>query len=257
MLWFVITLALLFITYRYLSSPVEKQRSDTDSIEIDDEALLEEKDNWETFDLYSAKLLPATGRYKISYQDQTGLKTERIIRVKRVHESLGEYAIDAHCELRNAHRTFINSRVQKVVNVDTGEVVSSLANHALAQYQESGEGQVLAAIEKNWLGVAILIFVCRADGQMRKEERNIVAEYLNKCSLELELDAFELDRLIKTIGDVDYREFKKIVTSLKKVGEIDSLKLILGCAEKIVATQKIIDPMEKVALDFISEAVNS
>jgi predicted DNA-binding transcriptional regulator YafY len=62
-------------------------------------------------------MLPAKGRYRISYEDQRGLRTERDIEVKRVHECGGKYAIDAHCFLRNAHRSFLGERIEKTVNL--------------------------------------------------------------------------------------------------------------------------------------------
>lgn len=123
----------------------------------------EEKDNWERFDFYSARLLPAKGRYRINYEDQRGLKTERDIEVKRVHENAGKYAIDAHCLLRSAHRSFLGERIQKAINLDSGEIVEDLARDAIAQYNDSGEGLALAAIDKEWMGIAVLVFVCRAN----------------------------------------------------------------------------------------------
>ena len=58
------------------------ERSDTpDARKIDPGNAEEEKDNWEKFDYCNARLLPAKGNYKIIYEDQSGLKTERDIKV--------------------------------------------------------------------------------------------------------------------------------------------------------------------------------
>ncbi len=219
-----------------------------------DEGQEEEKDNWERFDFYSARMLPAKGRYRINYEDQRGFKTEREIQVKRVYENGGQYALDAHCLLRNAHRSFINERIQKAINIETGEIIESVARDALAQYNDSGEGRALAAIDKEWMGVAILAFVCRADGQMRKEERTIVAEYLKRRCSTLKLDDAELDSAIKSIGDPGHREFKRIVRDLKSAGDSEQLRDLFDCANRIVGTQKAAAPMEKAALEILSEA---
>ncbi|MDE2210331.1 MAG: hypothetical protein KGJ99_11450 [Betaproteobacteria bacterium] len=216
----------------------------------------EEKDNWERFDFYAARMLPASGRYRIYYQDQRGLKTERDIEVKLVHESAGQYAIDAHCLLRNAHRTFLNERIQRAVNLDTGEITENLARNAIAQYSSSGEGRALAAMDKEWMGVAILAFVCRADGQMLKPKRQIVAEYLKRRCPTLTLDDSDLDAAIKSFGEPDHREFKRIVRDLRAAGKREQLSDLLDCANRIVATGKTTGPMEKAALTILSEAVS-
>jgi len=220
-----------------------------------DDAKDEEKDNWEQFDFYRAKMLPAKGRYRINYEDQRGLKTERDIEVKRVHECQGKYAIDAHCSLRDAHRSFLGERIKKAINLDSGEIVEDLARDAIAQYNDSGEGRALAAIDKEWMGVVALVFVCRADGQMRKAERTIVAEYLKRRCSDVLLDDAELDSAIKALGEPDHREFKRIIRDLKTAGERDRLADLLDCAKRIVETQKTVAPMEKAALEILEEAV--
>ncbi len=215
----------------------------------------EEKDNWEQFDFYRARMLPAKGRYRINYEDQRGLKTERDIEVKRVHECEGKYAIDAHCFLRNAHRSFHGERIGKAINLDSGELVENLARDAIAQYSDSGEGRALSAIDKEWMGVAVLVFVCRADGQMRKAERAIVAEYLKRHCADVLLDDAELDSAIKALGEPDHKEFKRIIGDLKTAGERERLTDLLDCAKRIVDTQKNVAPMEKAALEILEGAV--
>lgn len=218
-------------------------------------AEVDAKDNWESFDFYRAKMIPANGRYRITYEDQLGLKTDRDIVVKRVHEHDGRYAIDAHCLLRNEHRSFLGEGIKKSVNLDSGEIVADLACDAICQYAESGEGLALSAIDKEWMGVAVLIFVCRADGQMRKSERIIVANYLKKYCSNVLFEDDKLDSAIRALGNTDQKEFKRIIRDLKSAGEHGRLIDLLDCAKQIVATQKTIDPIEKAALEILEEAV--
>lgn len=171
----------------------------------------EEKDNWEGFNFYAATMHPAQGRYRISYEDQRGLKTERDIEVKRVHKYKGEYAIDAHCLLRHAHRSFLNDRIRKAVNLYNNTTVENVALDAIAQYNNSGRGKAFAAINQEWAGVSVLAFVCRADGQMRKEERAIIADYIKRHNTKETFDDAalnaELDDAIKAIMEPDSKEF--------------------------------------------------
>lgn len=238
---------------RELVIRVESSVSNGSAEETNSEA--EEKDNWEKFDFYRAKMLPAKGRYRINYEDQRGFKTERDIEVKRVHECDGKYAVDAHCLLRNAHRSFLSERVAKAVNLDTGEIVENLAGDAIAQYADTGEARALSAINKEWMGVAVLVFVCRADGQMRQPERAVVAEYLKRHCADMSLDDGDLDSAIKALGEPDLKEFKRIIRDLKDAGDQERLTDLLGCAKRIVETQKSVAPMEKAALEMLQDAV--
>ncbi len=265
MSWVIVLALVAFgIYFAFLRKPKSNEvviRIDTTSspetrASTSSEGVGEEKDNWEQFDFYTARMLPASGRYRINYEDQRGLKTERDIQVKRVHENRGQYAIDAHCLLRNAHRSFLSERIQKAVNLDTGEIVENLARDAMAQYSNSGEGRALAAIDKEWMGVAVLTFVCRADGQMRKSERLIVTEYLKRRCPAVTLDDADLDSAIKSLGEPDHKEFKRIVRDLKNAGEREQLIDLLEYAKRIVATQKAVTPIEKAALEILSEAVS-
>lgn len=263
MIWFLLLVLILGIAVLVVNSQSNKINQNVELEEAQDDIENqrtttkddEPKDNWEKFDFYESKMLPAFGRYKIKYEDQDGLKTERVVQIKRVYENNGKYALDAHCEFRNAHRTFINERVQQAINVETGQVVSNLAIDALEKYKDSDEWKALEAIDKNWFGVALLVFVSRADGQMRKNERLHIASYLRLRSSEIDLDETTLDKAIKAIGEPSYKEFKSMVLELKKYDDKEHLKLIFDLSLKIVETQKIIDPMEKVAIDIISEAI--
>lgn len=222
--------------------------------EHDDAEEYEEKDNWESFNFYGARILPAKGRYHITYTDQRGMTTERDIEIKRVYDDKGKFAIDALCYLRNAHRSFIDERITNAVDLDSGEVVSSVAQHAIAQYQDSGEGKVWAAIGREWQAVQMLAFVCRADGRMMKAERAVVGDYLKRRCADMPPDDEVIDKAIKEIGEPDQREFKRLILDMKKAGDVERLRDILDCAKRIVATQKSIDPMEKAAIELLENS---
>lgn len=215
----------------------------------------EEKDNWESFNFYGARLLPAKGRYHITYTDQRGLTTERDIDIKRAYNDEGKFAIGAFCHLRGGHRSFIDERIKSAVDLDSGEVVSSVAQHAIAQYQDSGEGKLWSAIGREWQAVQMLAFVCRADGRMMKAERAVVGDYLKRRCADLPDDDESIDKAIKEIGEPDQREFKRIIADMKAAGDTDRLRDVLDCAKRIVATQKTVDPMEKASIELLENAI--
>lgn len=214
----------------------------------------EDKDNWERFNFYGAQIVPAIGRYHITYTDRSGLTTERDITIKRAYDDDGKFAIAAHCHLRKAHRSFIDESINSAVDLDTGEVVPSVARHAIEQYHNSDEGKVWKAIGREINSVLALLFVCRADSRMMKAERAIVADYLKRHCHDLDLDDTQLDNTIKTLGTPDQREFKKIIADMKAAGDIDRLRDITDCAKRIVATQKNVDPLERAAIEILEAA---
>lgn len=217
----------------------------------------DENNNFENFDFYSSKTIPAQGNYRITYVDQKGLKTDRVISVKRVYQDEnGNFALDAQCHLRNAHRSFIDSKILNAVDFKTGEIIKSVAEHAISKYRESGTGKSFTAIEQEWEAVQLLVFVARADGRMMKAERYVIADYLKRRCRELVVNTpSELDNAIKEIVEPDYRGFKRIIAGLKSSGDFDRLQDITNCAKRIVATKKTVTPIENDAIELLEKAI--
>lgn len=211
----------------------------------------ENDDLWERFDFAGAGIIPAFGDYNITYTDQQGMTTNRNISVIRAFENNGRHAVSAYCHLREDQRTFVDKRIGRAIDISTGEVVRSVARHAIAKYGDTPEGQVLKAIDRETMALYLLAFVCRADGRMMKAERAIIADYLKRRCHDIALDDVELDNAIKTLGAPDKNQFKKIIADMKSAGDIARLRDITDCAKRIVATQKNIDPLEKAAIEML------
>jgi hypothetical protein len=65
---------------------------------------------------------------RITYQDRNDERTTRDIVAKQyLDHSPGE--IYAYCKLRRAHRTFVTSRIEQAIDLDTGEVVKRLPTY--------------------------------------------------------------------------------------------------------------------------------
>jgi len=232
-------------------SPVEEPSTDFE----------EDKDNWEGFNYYKSVVVPAKGRYRIKYTDQRGMNTEREINVKRAYDDQGKFAINAFCTMRQANRSFLDERIQSAVNLDTGEIVNSVAQDAIHQYATSDEGVsyaqekfVYEEIQKEWAGICILMFVAKADGRLVKKERDIVAEYLKKYCKERSFSDEVLDKVIKQLGAPEQRQFESLVKQINKSGDAIKLNVLYECAEKIVGTGKSVEPFERYALEVLQRA---
>lgn len=217
----------------------------------------EDKDNWEKFNFHSAQLVPAGGRYNITYMDQRNLITNRDITIKRAYNDNNKFAFDAHCHLRNSHRSFIDERISKGLDLETGEIINSVAQHSISKYENTRENKMWTEMGKETISLFLLSYVCRADGRMLKSEREIVADFVRRRCNGKEFDPEELDKAIKNLGNIEYKEFKRFISKMKSSGDLDKLKDITDCAKRIVDTQKIIDPLERVAIDILEEAIKT
>lgn len=214
---------------------------------------------------WGAPAEPAVGRYRIEYVDAQGHKTERVIEVRSVQTVEGKHAILARCLLRGANRTFIEDRIASAVNMDTGEVVASVATDAINNYAETDEGKANAAESKAWAAIAgesdavsALIYVCRADGQMRAPERAIVAGYVLGQAPHMQVDSAALDDVIKQCyGPVGHRDFQSLLKRVAQSRDREGLERLLCCAEKIVGTQKTIHPQEVAAIEMMRRIFQS
>lgn len=215
-----------------------------------------DKDNWEQFNFYGSEMLPATGNYHIVYIDQRGMTTERNISIKRAYNDSGKYAVNAMCHLRGAHRSFIDDRIQKAIDTDTGEIVDSVAKHSIQQYENTEVGQMWKAIGGQSVYLYVLCFICKADGRMLKAERNLIAEFIKTRCPDIVFNDIELDNAVKTMGAPDFREFKRLIIKMRSE-DLDTLKQINEYSKRIVATQKSIDPLEKAALDTLDHVISN
>lgn len=206
------------------------------------------------FNFAGAKILPASGYYNITYTNRHGITTNRNISVSRVYENNGKFVIDAYCHLRASRRSFFEHRINRAVDLNTGQFVNNVAQHAITSFDD-------ALIQKTWetmsyemMGLYLLEFICCADRRMLKTERSIVADYLKRRRPDIVLDDEQLERILKRLGTPDPRQFKRIVSDMKASGDIARLREIADCAKRLVATPKTADPLEKAAIEIPEEA---
>jgi hypothetical protein len=214
-----------------------------------------ERDNFEKFNFYSSIALEAIGNYRINYTDQRGLNTIRDIRVKRVHKDGDSYAVDAHCMLRGAHRSFINDRINEAINLETGEIIHSLALHAIDQYNNSDKAKAISIIDDEWGGICVLLFVACSDGRLTRPEKVIIKDYIKNRNPSFDPCGLQDDRYINRHLAASHIEFRRIVSELATSGESKKLEDIYFAAKKIVETGSKVDPMERAALDIIDSAL--
>ena len=188
---------------------------------------------------------------QINYVDAKGQESERRITMKSISETYdGDYVIQSYCHEKNAQRMFKLSRITRLVDMETGEVFTDANKYFLDRYKDSPLGLITKCFQELEAEILVLTFVARADGYLRKKEREIIASFISQKYSET-LDSTILESEIRRTY-CDSGDFR---TALKKISKkpITEKKLIFETANNIIATDKKLDPMELGTLELIEK----
>lgn len=221
----------------------------------------DEREPWERFDFYSSTHYDGAGDYEIQYTDALGNPSTRKITIKQVMiDKNDNVSINAHCHKRQAQRTFLCSRIRRIVDLETGEIVpvSDLGNIARKKYQKSPEGIKSAArklAEEDFSNcydkIAPLYFIAKADGRMVKNEREII---LNTFDTLNPGHAHDRDALENVLRDYDPPTHAQVSKYLKALtDDPESLKLLDSAARELIALKKNPNEIELAALAMIQK----
>lgn len=144
---------------------------------------LPERDNWESDYLVGEENeIPVEIESFIHYRDGLGQESRRKIRTRSLTPWGDDHAILAFCHARNAHRTFLVSRVTEFVDLSSGEVVDNIENYLRAIYRKSPQGRLDKALTNLATEILILLFIGRSDGRLNLKERESIQKYLEETT---------------------------------------------------------------------------
>ena len=254
----VIIIIAFFIGKRFGSSsnPEIKVTFESDGFDEYDDEEDENRDAWEGsfWDASDPKKL--TAHLEIEYVDGNKATTTRSIRVREYDNELYGGIIMGHCELRNATRTFRFDRIKKCVDLETGELLTDVKKYLNERYEKSPEKstEILAS---DYIDVLkVIYFVAKADGQYRKEEKEVISLYVRKLVRDDRITTKMIDEILKEIDVPTMQGFKLAIGRTLKGGEVNP-ELLASCCQEIVDTQKSVHPMEKEALAYIDKKLSS
>ena len=100
-----------------------------------------------------------------------------------------DFAILAFCKDVQAHRTFLVSRIQRFVDLATGQPVADVVKYLKETYARSPRGATETALEARHTEAAVLAFLARASGNITAKERARISGFLyssvpSDCSLD-------------------------------------------------------------------------
>lgn len=97
-----------------------------------------------------------------------------------------------------------------------------------------------------------LVFIGKADGQLRENECDVVAEYLKFAQKEhLTTDTSYIAFRARELKNIEYIEYKKTLKNMNK----PQAEVFFMWASRVVNTQDKIHPFEEVLLDNIKEHI--
>jgi hypothetical protein len=209
-----------------------------------------DKDDWEGSFWEVSQPVPAKARLRLDYTDGAGKRTTRTVDVRQFG-SMGPYSLlIAHCHMRDATRTFRTDRIRTCIDVETGEVISNVSAFLQEQYERSPERTKEVFLEAEFDVLRILLFVGKADGQLRAAEKAIIREVCMALANDSRITDEMIDESIRYMDVPTLQAFKLAAGRIAKRDE-SSRSTVMAAAERIVATQKAVHPAEADAIAYL------
>jgi hypothetical protein len=173
----------------------------------------------------------------LEYEDADGDVSRRDIKVIRIGNEDGRWYVYAYCYLREDYRQFRFDRIHSLSL--NGKPVAEPEKYLFDLYFNSPEYKLGLLLETKSEELALLVFMARADGSMRKNEREAVAEYIKSISDITDNNA--IHESVKIL-QVDLPVFNKILKNTKRWTDEKKTEVLHG-VEKVYAAKKSHDPI--------------
>ena len=126
-------------------------------------------------------------------------------------------------------------------------------NFYIVAYCHSPKYKTENALKEKAEQLSLLVFLARADGTMRKNEREIILKYLDSQIQGLDLDAAE--KRVKSL-QCDLRAFNQILKNAQQWPGAEK-QMLLSCINQMYSLKKTPDPMEKAAFEKIKVSLST
>jgi hypothetical protein len=210
----------------------------------------DDKDNWEGSFWEVQQPFPAKATLRIKYEDGAGKQTERVVDVRQFGTDVGGNILIGNCRMRNATRTFRTDRIKRCIDEEAGEIVSDVFAYLREKYDSSPERTRDTLIEVEYDTLRVLLYVGKADGQLRAPERAIIRETCRALANDSRITDAMIDESFSSLDAPTLHAFKLAVGRIGKT-ETAGRTLLMKAAEDMVATQKTVNPAEKDALEYL------
>jgi hypothetical protein len=187
----------------------------------------------------------------LTYKDIEGKKTHRVVDVWRCDNQPAGLLV-GHCNLRKETRTFRLDRITQAIDTETGEVVADVRAFLWERYQKSPGFAAQKLLEEEYDTLRILLYVGKADGQLRENEKIIIRTTCKAISSASTITDQAIDDIFRQLAVPSVHAFKLAVGRQADKPE-SARRTLIEAAEKMVATQKTVHPAEKEALEYMNK----
>ena len=211
-----------------------------------------DKDEWEGSFWEVAQPLPTKAKLRLKYTDGAGRKTERTVDVRQFGAVGPNTLLIGHCNMRDATRTFRSDRIESCIDDETGEVVTDVRAYLQTKYDQSPDRTKDLLLEGEYDTLRVLLFVGKADGQLRAAEKAVIRDTCVAITIDSRLTDATIEDLLANMDVPTLQAFKLAVGRLAKRDQAAQL-VVMTAAEKMVATQKSVHQAEQEALDYMKK----
>lgn len=215
-------------------------------------AVDEKKDSWEGafYDVVEQRSIRK--KVRIRYVDGNGARTERVVDVRAFEPQGRDGLVIGHCHFRNATRTFRFSRMERVVDEETGEIIQDLQSLLNAEWEASPEPVLDKLYQQHRDILKLMIFMAKADGAVRAAEVSVIAKHCVELTGDQRITADLVKDLLRSVDVPTITSFTRIYNSLRRDRPDDAARAAQAC-RAIVATQKKVSPAEQAVLDILDK----
>jgi hypothetical protein len=209
-----------------------------------------DKDDWEGSFWEVSQPRNVKADLRIKYTDASGRPSERSVAVRRYGALGPNTLIIGHCAFRNATRTFRSDRIESCIDEETGEYVSDVASHLRAIYENSPDKSRDALLETEFDTLRVLLYIGKADGQLRAAEKLVIRNTCVAISKDSRLTEKDIGDLLAQMDVPTIQAFKMAVGRIDK-RDASVKSIVLEASINIVNTQKVVHQSEQEALDYM------
>ncbi|HFC8520732.1 TPA: TerB family tellurite resistance protein [Neisseria lactamica] len=163
-------------------------------------------------------LLPVGGSFEIEYINADGIRSRRLIDVKKFVSNRDDGHVQAYCHARRMSRTFKYKSVCGLTDAETGEVLDPAAfRHILCErYEAAPEREMDFFIREMRPILDVLVFVAYCDGKYVPSEQRYIAEFLTEKSEMGETFLHYAQTVMKDFPVPDSMDFKFSVRAINQ-----------------------------------------
>ena len=179
----------------------------------------------------------------MDYTDARGTLTQRQVEVKKIIRKEDEYRyISGLCYLREKHRNFREDRIEKLIELETGEVYPAphkfFDKYGVFNSEKMEELQVI---------LHVLSFLARADRKFVDEEKELITEVISQyCN-------GQQNSLVEDYAfnhKVTKKDYLNEVSKLAYMG-LNTVEFLIRKAEELIKVDGKTTPKEKKFFDLL------